>query len=137
MADDEAPVPARVVPLRRIPFTPQDESGIRALANWMQLAAVFGLVAAASKVLTAFWPESKPGNLIDAVLTLLLAVWTYQAGASFRQVSATDTADQRHLMEGFGHLRRVFLLQSVLVMLVLAFMVLAVGVMTIILLAKR
>jgi hypothetical protein len=124
------------MPLRRIPFSPADEAGIRALANWMQLAAVFGMVAAASKVLTAFWPESKPSSLIDAVLTLLLAVWTYQAGSSFRQVSATDTADQRHLMEGFTHLRRVFLLQSILVIVVLALMVLAVGVLAVVLAAK-
>ena len=59
-----------------------------------------------------------------------------RAGSAFRQVSATDEADQRHLVEGFGHLRRVFLLQSILVIVVLALMVLAVGVMTLILLTK-
>ena len=42
MPDPDAPPPlARPAPLARIPFTPRAEAGIRALANWMQVAAAF------------------------------------------------------------------------------------------------
>lgn len=123
-------------PLGRIPFTPRAEAGVRALANWMQLAAVFGFVAAAAKVLAGYWPRPDPGKLIDAVLTVLLAVWVYKAGVAFRRVATTDEADQRHLMEGFRWLRRVFLLQSILVIVALAFVVLAVVLVAVVMVAR-
>jgi hypothetical protein len=63
---------------------------------------------------------------------LLIGLWIYQAGTAFRQVATTDTADQRHLMEGFRLLRRVFLLESVLVIVVLTMLVIALVVVTLV-----
>jgi L-asparagine transporter-like permease len=112
-------------PLTRIPFSPRHEAGIQALSNWMQVAAVISIVAAVAKVVNAFTPRQDFGRLIDAAITLLLGIWIYQAGAAFRKVATTDTADQTYLMEGFSLLRRVFLLQAILVIVTLTFVVIA------------
>jgi hypothetical protein len=117
--------PATEAPLSRIPFTARQEASIRALCNWMQIAAVISVIGAVSKVVSAFTPRLDYSKLIDAALTFLIGVWIYQAGTAFRKVVTTDTADQSYLMEGFTLLRRVFLLQSILVILVLAFLVVA------------
>jgi hypothetical protein len=111
--------------LSRIPFTPRDEASLRALCNWMQIAAVLAIAGAVFKFASAFTPRQDFGKVIDAVITFLIGLWTYQAGTAFRKVTTTDTADQAHLMEGFTLLRRVFLLQSILVIVVLTFLVVA------------
>jgi hypothetical protein len=125
MSEGPIPSPAPEAPLRRIPFSPRQEASLRALCNWMQIAAVISIVSAVAKVVSAFTPRLNPGNLIDAAITFLIGLWIYQAGTAFRAVATTDTADQRHLMDGFRLLRRVFLLQSVLVILALTFLVIA------------
>jgi hypothetical protein len=117
-------------PLSHIPFTARGEASIRALANWMQITAVISIVAAVLKLVSAFTPRHDYSKIIDAVLTFLIGLWIYQAGTAFRKVATTDTADQRHLMEGFTLLRRVFLLQSILVIVVLTFLVVALVVLT-------
>jgi hypothetical protein len=119
-------------PLTRIPFSAQAEANLRALCNWMQIAAVFSIVGGAAKLVSAFTPRREFGNLVDAVLTFLIGLWIYQAGVAFRKVATTDTADQRHLVEGFTLLRRVFLLQSILVIVGLTFLVIALVVVTIV-----
>ena len=118
-------------PLSRIPFSPQAEASIRALAGWMQVAAVVSVLGAIGKLVSAFTPRYQPGHVIDAFITFLIGVWIYQAGAAFRRVAATDVADQRDLMEGFTHLRRVFLLESILVIISLASLVIALIIMTV------
>jgi hypothetical protein len=123
-------------PLKRIPFTPQTEASIRALCNWMQIAAVVSILAAVAKFVGAFTPRLDIGNLIDGIVTLLLAVWIYQAGTAFRQVANTDVADQRYLMEGFGHLRRVFLVQSILVIVTLVLLLVGLIVVALVMAAK-
>jgi hypothetical protein len=96
----------------------------------MQVAAVISILGAVAKVVSAFTPRQDFSKLIDAALTLLIGVWIYQAGTAFRKVTITDTADQRHLLEGFILLRRVFLLQSILVIIALTFLVIALVVIT-------
>jgi uncharacterized membrane protein len=125
MPESQTPAPSPEAPLRRIPFTARQEASIRALCNWMQIAAVFSLVGAVLKVASAFTPRQDFSKLFDAVLTFLIGLWIYQAGTAFRKVATTDTADQRYLMEAFTLLRRVFLLESILVILVLTFLVIA------------
>ena len=131
-----SPSPTPEAPLSRIPFTARDEASIRALCNWMQIAAVVSIISAIAKFVSAFTPRQDFGKLIDAALTFLIALWIYQAGTAFRKVATTDTADQRHLMEGFALLRRVFLLQSILVIVVLTLLVIALVVVTLVLAAK-
>ena len=136
MPDETSPVPTPEAPLGRIPFSPRQEASLRALCNWMQIAAVISLVGAVAKVVSAFTPRQDFGKLIDAVLTFLIGLWIYQAGTAFRKVVTTDTADQRHLMEGFTLLRRVFLLQSILVIIVLTFLVIALVVVTLVMVTR-
>jgi hypothetical protein len=111
--------------LSRIPFTFQDEANIKALSNWMQVAAVISIAGAVAKVVLAFTPRQDFGKIIDAVITFLIGLWIYQASTAFRKVATTDTADQSYLMEGFTLLRRVFLLQAILVIVVLTFLMIA------------
>lgn len=112
-------------PLSRIPFTPKAEASILELSKWMRISAVIGMVAAVAKVVIALAVRNDIGQLIGAVVTFLIALWSYQAGGAFAAVAKTDTADQRYLMEGFGLLRRVFLMQAVLVIIGLGVLLVA------------
>jgi hypothetical protein len=125
MAQPFDPPPTPEAPLRHIPFTPRAEASVRALCNWMQIAAICSMVGAVAKLLNAFMPRHNPGQFIDAALTFLIGLWIYQAGTAFHKVITTDTADQQYLMEGFTLLRRVFLLQSILIIVVLTLLVVA------------
>jgi hypothetical protein len=115
--------PANPDGLARIPFTARDEASIKALAKWMHVAAMFSVIGAALRVVGAFTPRYDASQIIGAVITFLIGLWTYQAASAFGQVAATDTSDQRSLMHAFGLLRRVFLLQAILVIIVLALLV--------------
>jgi steroid 5-alpha reductase family enzyme len=110
-------------PLSRIPFTPRAEASILALSKWLRISAVIGMIGAVLRVLIALGVQNDAGQLIGAVVTFLVGLWSYQAAGKFAAVAQTDTADQRYLMEGFSLLRRVFLLQAVLVIIGLAFLV--------------
>jgi hypothetical protein len=123
-------------PLSHIPFTAQGEASLRALCNWMQIAAIISIIAAVGKLISAFVPQQNFGNIIDAVLTFLIGLWIFQAGTAFRQVATTDTADQRYLIEGFTRLRRVFLLQSILVIVALSLFVVAFGILAIVMVSR-
>ncbi|HXG13150.1 MAG TPA: DUF5362 family protein [Gemmataceae bacterium] len=106
--------------LSRVPFTPREERTLRSLANWMQAAAVINVIGGVFNLVTMFYPRLNVGKLIDAVVGILVGVWVFLAASAFRKVAATDQADQSYLVEGFTHLRRAFLLQSILVLIVLA-----------------
>ena len=118
-----SPDPTSETPLTRIPFSPRAESSIRALATWMHIAGVVSMLGAVVRVVLAFTPRHDPSQLVGAVITFLLGLWTYQAASAFGQVAATDAADQRFLMRGFTLLRRVYLLQAILVIVMLALLV--------------
>jgi hypothetical protein len=112
-------------PLSRIPFTPRAEASILELSKWMRIAAVFGMAAAVLKVVIVLIVHNDIGQFISAVVTFLIGLWSYQAAGAFAAVAKTDTADQRYLMEGFSLLRRVFLLQAVLVIIGLGVLLVA------------
>lgn len=131
MTEPESVLPVPERRLGRIPFTARAEATIQALSNWMRIAAIFSIIGAVIKLVSAFAPRHDFSKIIDAVITFLIGLWIYQAGAAFRKVATSDTADQRHLMEGFTLLRRVFLLQAILVIIMLTFVILAIVVVTI------
>ena len=110
-------------PLRRIPFTPRAEASILELSKWLRISAVIGMISAVLRVVASLAMRNDGGQLIGAVVTFLIALWSYQAAGAFAAVATTDTDDQRFLMHGFSLLRRVFLLQAVLVIIVLGFLV--------------
>jgi len=116
------------VPLSRIPFTPRAEASILELSKWMRISGVIGMIGGVLRVVIAIGVRNDAGQLIGAVVTFLVGLWSYQAAKAFASVATTDTADQRFLMEGFSLLRRVFLLQAVLVIIGLGlFIVAAIG----------
>lgn len=123
MPDEVNPVPKPEAPLTRIPFSARQLESLRALCNWMQIAAIMTILGAIGTLISAFTPRFDFGKIINAVITFLIGLWIYQAGTAFRQVATTDTADQRYLMEGFRRLRSVYLLQSIMVIVVLALLV--------------
>jgi hypothetical protein len=112
-----------MAPLTRIPFTAQSEASIVALSKWMRVAAAVGIFTAAGRIISVFGPRHDFGQLIGAVISLLMGIWTYQAADAFNRVATTDTADQSYLMRGFTLLRRVFLLQAILVIVTLALLI--------------
>ena len=136
MSEVPGELPRREVPLTRIPFTPRQEASLRALCSWMQIAAIISFISAVGKVVSAFTPQRDFGKLIEAVITFLIALWIFQAGTAFRKVANTDTADQRYLMDGFVLLRRVFLLQSILVIVALSLFVVAFGILAIVMVSR-
>jgi hypothetical protein len=92
------------------------------LSKWLRISAIIGMVGGVLRVVIAIGVRNDAGQLIGAVVTFLVGLWSYQAANAFAAVATTDTADQRYLMEGFSLLRRVFLLQAVLVIIGLAFL---------------
>jgi hypothetical protein len=116
------------VPLSRIPFTSRAEASILELSKWMRISGVIGMLGGVLRVVIALSVRNDAGQLIGAGVTFLVGLWSYQAANAFVAVATTDTADQRYLMEGFSLLRRVFLLQAVLVIIGLGlFVVAAIG----------
>jgi hypothetical protein len=112
-------------PLTRIPFTPRAEASILELSKWMRISGMISMAGGVLKALITLAPRHDIGQLVSGVALFLVGFWSYRAAASFTAMATTDTADQRYLMEGLGLLRRVFLLQAVMVILTLSFIVLA------------
>lgn len=115
--------PVSDTPLSRIPFTPRAEASILELSKWMKISGVIGIVASVLKLCLAVVLSHGLGAPIGAIVTFLVGFWSYQAATAFESMSKTDTADQRYLMEGFGLLRRVFLLQAAMILLAVALIV--------------
>jgi hypothetical protein len=110
-------------PLSRIPFTPRAEASIVELSKWMRISGVIGMIGGVLRVVIAIGVNNDVGQLIGAVVTFLIGLWSYRAANAFTAVATTDTADQRYLMDGFSLLRRVFLLQAALVIIGLSVVV--------------
>jgi hypothetical protein len=116
---------ATETPLSRIPFTAQAEANIKDLSYWMHIAAVITIIGSVAEFVSAFTPRQDLSKIIGAIVKLLIGLWIYQAGTAFQKVATSDVADQHFLMEGFTLLRKVFLLQSILVIIAFAFVLIA------------
>jgi hypothetical protein len=112
--------PVSDAPLSQIPFTPRAEASILELSKWMRISGVIGILASVLKLCVAVFIGHGLGSFIGAVVTFLVGFWSYQAGNEFASMATTNNADQRHLMDGFGLLRRVFLLQAAMIILAFA-----------------
>jgi hypothetical protein len=110
-------------PLRRIPFTPRAEASILQLSKWLRISAVIAMISAVLRVVVSLTVRNDAGQVIGAVVTFFIGLWSYHAAGAFAAVATMDTDDQRFLMHGFSLLRRVFLLQAVLVIIGLGFLV--------------
>jgi hypothetical protein len=115
--------PISDAPLSHIPFTPRAEASILELSKWMRVSGTIGVAASVLKLCVAVFISHGLGAYIGVVVTFLVGFWSYQAGNAFRSMATSDSADQRYLMDGFGLLRRVFLLQAAMILLVLGLFV--------------
>jgi hypothetical protein len=89
----------------------------------MRISGVIGMIGGVLRVVIALGVRNDVGQLIGAIVAFLIGLWSYRAANAFAAVATTDTADQRYLMTGFSLLRRVFLLQAVLVIIGLSVLV--------------
>jgi len=114
---------------RRIPFSKEDEERIASAALWGAIVAVgsiassvlsFVLVVVRSPV-----PALMIGQLVSLTVATLLGISLYQASAAFRRVARSDLADQHYLLEGFRKLRAYFMTTGILIIVAIAFGVLA------------
>ena len=122
--------------LSRIPFSASAEAMLRSLAVWMSAAGWIHLVLSVGDLLNMFATKN-PGVLVNALLKIVIGVWSIQAAQSFRMVATTDRADQAYLVQGFRKLHSIFLLQAVLVIISLVLVVAAFIVALIVALAHR
>ena len=78
-------------PLCRIPFTPRTEASIVELSKWMRISGVIGMIGGVLRVVIALSVRNDAGQLIGAVVTFLVGLWSYQAANAFASLATTDT----------------------------------------------
>jgi hypothetical protein len=106
--------------LSRIPFTVAAENQIKSLSFWLTIIAWLNAVVAVGDLINMVL-QRNPGQVVNLILHIALTAWSFQAAVAFKAVATTDVADQAYLVQGFGKLRSIFLLQGVLVLVGLAF----------------
>lgn len=103
---------------QRIPFSKDEEHTILTTGSLMIVAALIsfssGVVATVSALTRGRWL-----NFFYVVVALLLALWMFWGGRSFRKVAKSDAADQHFLADGFKNLHSVFLLKAIITLLLL------------------
>jgi len=107
--------------LSRIPFTVATEARIKSLSFWLSVLGWIGLAAGVSELVTLVTPARNFGQIANAIVHILVATWCFQAATAFKKVATTDEADEAYLVKGFSQLRKIFLLQGILVLIGLAF----------------
>jgi hypothetical protein len=107
--------------LSRIPFTVAAEGQIKSLSFWLTVVGWLNVAAAVGDFVNLVLPQRNLGLIFNLVLHLAIATWSLQAARAFRNVATTDVADQAFLVQGFTKLRSIFLVQSILILVGLAF----------------
>jgi hypothetical protein len=108
--------------LSRIPFTLAAEKQIATLSFWLTVIGWLGGIAAGMIIVSLLLPSRNLGLLVDLIVYIAIATWSFQAARAFKNVATTDVADQAYLVEGFSKLRSIFLLQGVMILIGLAFL---------------
>jgi hypothetical protein len=96
------------------------------LARWMKLAGVveigLGAVYLLPAIMNLMVLNTPPVvvALLHIVVMTTMGLWTIKAGGSIREIVDTEGDDIRHLMDGLGSLKRLFLLQGVVFLLLIA-----------------
>ncbi len=107
--------------LSRIPFTQAAEARIKSLAWWLSVLGWVCVVAGFLDLVGLVTPARNAGQLGNAILHLLVGFWCLQAAKAFNKVATTDENDQGYLVQGFTQLRKIFLLQGIMILIGLAF----------------
>jgi hypothetical protein len=107
--------------LSRIPFTVATEARIKSLSFWLTVVGWIGIAAAVVDLVSLATPGRNLGQIVNAIVHILVATWCFQAATAFKKVATTDEADQAYLVQGFFQLRKIFLFQGILILIGLAF----------------
>jgi len=118
-------------PVPSYEFTLMQDEVIRALSKKMNFVGYFYIVASALVGLAGLglmFVNAWLGLFYMILLTpeLLIGIWTLNAGKSFRLVVDTKGHDVPHLMSALGALRKLYTLMFWILIIGLAFMVLAI-----------
>jgi len=112
-------------------FTVMEDTVIRALSKKMNFVAYFYIVASVLiglAGLALMFVNAWIGLFYMIMLTpeLLIGIWTLNAGKSFRLVVETKGHDIPHLMSALNSLRKLYTLMFWILIIGLAFMVIAI-----------
>ena len=106
---------------------------MRWVALPLMLVGVLYAFAAVMGVIQAF---TRPESLVSVIFVVLamvfylaLGVWTRRAADSFHRITTTSGKDVVHLMDGLDNLRKKYSLLSIIVKIYVAFVVVALVVM--------
>ena len=107
--------------LSRIPFTRAAEARIKSMAWWLSILGWVGVVAGFLDLVGLATPRAQRWPACNAIIHLLVGFWCLQAAKAFNKVATTDENDQGYLVQGFRQLRKIFLLQGIMILIGLAF----------------
>jgi len=95
------------------------------LSNKMRFVSYFLILVGVLAGITGLLGLN-PGTIIQAVVQILIGVWTLKASSSFKLIVDTEGNDIVNLMGALGELRKLYRLQYWLLIIALVFMAIAV-----------
>ena len=88
-------------------FTDEQNTQIQSLARYMIVSGVFSIIFSFHGL---FMASKGNGSYVGPMVTLLIAVLTLGAAASFKQITKTSGNDIGHLMEAMHKLKTIYLI---------------------------
>ncbi|NES07158.1 MAG: hypothetical protein F6K22_32790 [Okeania sp. SIO2F4] len=109
---------------RQYEFNPSQNELILDLSNKMRFVSYF-LIAGGVLATIIGLLGLNPGVIIQAVVDILIGVWTLKAASSFKLIVDTEGNDIVNLMGALGELRKLYRLQYWLLIIALVFLAIA------------
>ncbi|MDJ0514906.1 MAG: hypothetical protein QNJ74_01165 [Trichodesmium sp. MO_231.B1] len=109
---------------RQYEFNPSQNELILDLSNKMRFVSYF-LIAGGVLATIIGLLGLNPGVIIQAVVDILIGVWTLKAASSFKLIVDTQGNDIVNLMGALGELRKLYRLQYWLLIIALVFLAIA------------
>ncbi|MGA9381131.1 MAG: hypothetical protein WBV73_20405 [Phormidium sp.] len=112
---------------REYEFSSSQNELIKNLADKMRFVAYFLIAVGALGALGGLLSlrTGGVGNIISAVVYILIGVWTNSASSAFRRIVETSGSDIENLMGALGELRKLYTLQYWLLIIALVFIAIA------------
>jgi hypothetical protein len=109
-------------------FTPEQNETIRTVSSRMRWVGAFLIAIGVAAAVLGLLSLSEGGiaivTLVQAVIYILIGVWTTSAARSFALIVQTSGSDLSNLMNGFEALKKLYTLQFWLVIAGLVILVL-------------
>jgi hypothetical protein len=109
-------------------FTPEQDETIRTVSSRMRWVGAFLIAVGVAAAILGLLSLSQGGiavvTLIQAVIYILIGVWTTSAARDFGLIVQTAGSDVSNLMRGFAALRKLYTLQFWLIIAGLVILVL-------------